>query len=178
MTGARGLLKIDGKPVGIMGGINITVEHTLSDVDVLGKIQVGDLAETGHKCNFTVNYFKFFDFDGMQEKVEKAVTDPNTQATFDDTNPYKPAQLLGIESGTVDGLKSRKLFTVEIVDVGLDNVYGAKDAEGKPLTTTEDKSVVMKMVDCKLEGGSGQMDARGIWQGTWNFRAMECVGWL
>lgn len=28
----------------------------------------------------------------------------------------------------------------------------------------------------KFEGGSGQLDARGVWQGTWRFKARRCRG--
>lgn len=29
---------------------------------------------------------------------------------------------------------------------------------------------------CKFEGGTGQVDARGIWQGNWNFKARRGTG--
>lgn len=143
MTGARGVLEINGKTVGIAGGINITVEHTLADVDLCGQLDVADLAETGHKCNFTVNYFKFINGSG---------TVP--------TNGYQPAVELGLESGSIADMMSRGYIKVRIVD-----------------SMDQSKELVV-LENCKLEGGSGQMDARGVWQGTWNFRAKKCVGWL
>jgi hypothetical protein len=143
LTGAKAKVKIGGTVVGFAGGVNVNQENSLSDVDILGQLEVGDLAETGHKCNFSINYFKSVaEADGTGQEVQTA-------------------NLLGLNNSEDEGLSSMRntvYFDVEIVD------------------DSNDELVIYKMVDCKFEGGSGQVDARGIWQGTWNFRARKGFG--
>lgn len=149
MTGARGKVVINGKVVGFVGGVNVTVEDTLADVDILGQLEVGDLAETGHKCNFSINYFKALADQATATAPAKGEFIPNT------------ATAIGIDTSSqangLGSMRSQTYFDVELVD---------------QLTDT----TIFKMEKCKFEGGTGQMDARGIWQGTWNFRAIRGYG--
>lgn len=133
LTGAKALVRINGQVIAFAGGINVNQENTLADVDVLGKLEVGDLAETGHRVTFSVNYFKV---------VNPAVA--------------QNAQQVGIEAAILSDMRNQTYFQIEIID----------DAE----------NVIYNLSDCKFEGGSGQVDARGLWQGVWNFRARKGAG--
>lgn len=148
-TGARGRVKIGGKLVGYVGGVNVTIENTLTDVDVMGQLEVADLAETGHKCNFSINVFKALSNASI-----------NSPAALGETAPNNSAKKVGIDSsdaGTVLPLRTQAYFNVEIED-------------------DESGAVIFYLVNCKWEGGTGQVDARGLWQGTWNFRAQKGHG--
>lgn len=148
ITGARGRVKIGTKTVGFVGGVNVTVENTLTDVDILGQLEVGDLAETAHKCNFSINYFK-------------AVSDANVTPAKGEVTPTNTAAAIGIDTSSqaqgVSSMRNQTYFDVIIED-----------------DQTNESIFVLK--DCKFEGGTGQVDARGLWQGTWNFRALRGYG--
>lgn len=149
MTGARGRVRINGKVVGFVGGVNVTIENTLTDVDVMGQIEVADLAETAHKCNFSVNYFKALKDQSTAGAAAKGEFIPNTAAA------------VGIDSSSqangVSPMRDQTYFDVVLED----------DQTNQP---------IMILEKCKFEGGSGQADARGLWQGTWNFRALRGYG--
>lgn len=139
-TGAKGIVKIGGQTVAFVGGLNVNAEYTLTDVDIIGQLEVGDLAETAHKATGTINLFKVVNADG---------TVTNTAAA------------LGIDTSSdpdVSAMRDQAYFDIEVVD------------------STKNDAIIYKMLDCKIESGSGQMDARGVWQGTWNFRARKAFG--
>lgn len=144
-TGARGRVKIKDTVIGFCGGINITAEFTLADVDVLGQLETADLAEVGHKANFSINTFKAF-------------TDVPEGASA--LTPQQSAFAIGIDTSSpatgVGSMRSQAYFDVIIED-------------------SETGAVVATLERCKYEGGTGQMDARGVWQGTWNFRCTRIV---
>lgn len=145
ITGARGHVKINGQIVGFVGGVNVTIEDTLTDVDVIGQLDVGDLAETAHKCNFSINHFK--PTDGS-----------NSAATLGfDTSATNAAG--AVAAGNVNTMRNQTEFSVDIV----------RDEDAG-------ETVFFALRGCKSEGGTGQMDARGIWQGTWNFKARQGFG--
>jgi hypothetical protein len=133
MTGAKGQVRINEQVLAYVAGININQENTLSDVDVIGQLEVLDLAETGHKVNFTVNYFK--------------IVNPELAGT---------AQQIGIEQAVLSDMRNQNYFKVEVLD--------------------DNDTIIYQLIDCKFEGGSGQLDARGVWNGTCNFRARKGSG--
>lgn len=149
MTGARGKVLIGGKVVGFIGGVNVNVEDTLADVDIIGQLEVGDLAETGHKCNFSINYYKALADAGVASPDAKGQFIPNSASAI---GIDKSSQAAGVSP-----MRSQDFFDVEITDQLTDQT-------------------IFKMEKCKWEGGSGAMDARGIWTGTWNFRAVRGFG--
>ena len=57
-TGSKASLKLNGVKVAFIGGINITEENTLTDIDVIDQLEVAEHAETGHKVSFSCNLFK------------------------------------------------------------------------------------------------------------------------
>jgi len=165
-TGARGLVRVGDTDIGFMTGINVNVEYTLTDVDVLGKLETGDFAETGVKVTFSANTFKAINV--TQATVENPIEGvPEGTTVYSDTNSagflgidksYR-ASATGVAPASVGNMRAQNYFDVQIVD-----------------DQNESKPVVFMLKDCKFEGGSGQMDARGIWQGTWNFKAKAGFG--
>jgi hypothetical protein len=134
LTGSKAILRINGTPVAFVGGLNINQENTLTDIDVIGQLEVAEHAETGHKVNFSVNYFK--------------VVNPAIAGT---------AQQIGIEQALLSGMRNQAEALVEVVD----------DTTGQVIYTLE---------GVKFEGGSGSVNARDVWQGTWNFKARYGAG--
>lgn len=63
------------------------------------------------------------------------------------------AEALGLETSNLDDLLSMPSMTMEIYD------------------RIEDK-VRYTIQGVSWEGGSGSMDARGVWTGTWNFKGL------
>ena len=61
ITGAKAKIDINGITVAFVSGVNINEEDTLTDIDVLGQLDAADLAETGHKANFSLTTFKPID---------------------------------------------------------------------------------------------------------------------
>jgi hypothetical protein len=124
LTGSKAALKINGVKVAFVGGVNITEEDTLTDIDVIDQLEVAELAETAHKVSFTANVFKI---DGNS----------TTQ--------------LGISPDQIKDILTQPELTMELYN------------------SVEDR-VEYTISGVKWEGGSGSLDARGVWQGTWNFK--------
>lgn len=124
LTGSKAALKINGVKIAYVGGVNITEDNTLTDIDVLDQLEVAELAETAHKVNFSCNLFKI---DGNS----------STQ--------------LGISPTNLSDILSQPELTMELYN-------------------SIDKRVEYTISGVKWEGGSGSVDARGVWQGTWNFK--------
>lgn len=145
ITGARGIVRFTGSanPVGFVSGVNVTVEDTITDVDILGQLEVGDLAETAHKANFSINHFQ-------------AINGTNSAATLGlDTSFKAHTDKTSIAPQTnVNSMRSQTAFQIDLVQEDTDVIF-------------------CSLVGCKYEGGTGQMDARGLWQGTWNFKATK-----
>ena len=161
-TGARALIKINGVVVGFASGIDVNVDNTLTDVDVMGQLSSGDLAETGHKCDFTVNYFKQAGAADKADALESTnqgslidifsaanITGVDTSHTNDKTK--------GVVAAELSSMRSQKYFDCEIID----------DITNLP---------VFLMINCKFAGGTGRVDARGIYTGAWKFRALKGFG--
>lgn len=124
LTGSKGALKINGVKLAYVGGVDITEENTLTDIDVLDQLEIAELAETAHKVSFTCQVFKV-----------------NGQATAD----------LGIAPGNIQDILTQPELVMEIYN------------------SVEDR-VEYTITGVKWGGGSGSMDARGVWQGRWEFK--------
>lgn len=135
LTGSKAILRINGTPVAFVGGLNINQENTLTDIDVIGQLEVAEHAETGHKVNFSVNYFK--------------IVNPAIAGT---------AQQIGIEAALLSDMRNQTEALVEVVN----------EADGN--------QVIYTLERVKFEGGSGSVNARDVWQGTWNFKAVRGAG--
>jgi hypothetical protein len=124
LTGSKGAVKINGVKIAYVGGVDITEENTLTDIDVLDQLEVAELAETGHKVSFTCQVFKV-----------------NGQATAD----------LGIAPSNLQDILTQPELTMELFN----SVEGI---------------VSYTITGVKWAGGSGTLDARGVWQGRWEFK--------
>lgn len=131
-TGIKLSFKINGKKVAFASAVSINEDNSVADIDVLDQAEVAELAETGHKVNFTVNKFKV---DGSS------------------------AEDLGLRPTNIEDIIKQPELTCEVFN---------RDS-GK---------VEYEMVGVKYVGGSGSVDSRGVWQGTWNFRAKRGGGSL
>lgn len=123
-TGSKASLKLNGVKVAFVGGVNITEENTLTDIDVIDQLETAEHAETGHKSSFSCNLFKVA---------------ANT------------AQSLGLSPSNLRDQLSQGELTMEVYNSIQDRVE-------------------YTISGVKWEGGSGSVDARGVWQGTWNFK--------
>ena len=153
-TGAKAKVKIGEQVVGFASGVNVTQEDTLTEVAILGQLDAADLAETGHKVSFTLNVFKAFtnEADNPQDGVPTSASIKNTAAELGILNASITTESLAAD-------RNRSEISVEIID-----------------DTSPNEEPIYKMVGCKCEGGSGQVDANGLWQGTWNFKARRGFG--
>jgi hypothetical protein len=163
ITGARGKVVVNGQVVGFVGGVDVDIENTLADVDVLGQIERADLAEVGHKCNFTINYFKAVPpstptTKGAPHGAAAGVVFPLSAAGLGIDSSSANTAKEGVKAGDINLMRSQVYFDVEIQD----DLQGGNN--------------VFVMQNCKLEGGTGRLEARGIWQGTWKFQAQKGFG--
>lgn len=113
LTGSKAQVRINGNIVGFASGMDIDAEYTLQDVNILGQLPVGDLAETGHTVRFSVNYFKLVD------------------GSF-----AASAQDLGFEQAVVQNMRNQGVFDFEVLDTTNQNaimfkVLGCKFAGGR-----------------------------------------------
>jgi hypothetical protein len=67
------------------------------------------------------------------------------------------ASLFGFDPLDIDSLLSQPELTLEVYD-------------------RENDNVIYEITGVKFEGGSGSVNARGIWTGTWNFRGRRGRG--
>lgn len=124
LTGSKAALKLNGVKVAFVGSVTINEDNTLTDIDVLDQLEVGELAETAHKVSFTCNLFKI---DGNS------------------------VSQLGIRADNIRDILTQGEMTMELYN------------------SVEDR-VEYTISGVKWQGGSGTLDARGVWQGSWNFK--------
>lgn len=58
LTGSKAAVKINGVKIAYVGGVQISEQNELTDIDVLDQLEVAELAETSHKVSFTCTIFK------------------------------------------------------------------------------------------------------------------------
>ena len=73
-----------------------------------------------------------------------------------DAREKNTAEAFGIETAVLKDMRTRGEVIIELTDESGNSMY---KAEG-----------------CKWEGGSGQLSARGVWEGNWSFRARKGRG--
>lgn len=144
-TGSKGSLKMNGVKIGFIGGITGNIENTLTEVDVIDQLEVGEFAETGHKATFSCTYFK---------------VDANAAAA------------LGWETGNLRDLLAQPEMTAEVFDaVGDTAVYNDPKSRPTPSPKTQ-----ISFSGVKWGGGSFSLNARGVYEGTFNFSAKTGSG--
>lgn len=124
LTGSKAALKINGTKVAYVGGVDINEDNALEDIDVIDQLESAELAETGHKVDFSCKIFKI---DGNS----------TTQ--------------LGIAPGNLRDILTQGELTMELYN-------------------SVDDRVEYTITGVKWAGGSGSLDARGVWNGNWKFK--------
>lgn len=91
LTGSKAQVRINGKVVGFMSNVSVDYEYALHNVDILGQLEVGDLAETGHTAKCSCDHFMIVDGSMASTAVE-----------------------LGFEQAILDNMKNQAAFDIEI----------------------------------------------------------------
>ena len=140
ITGAKAVIHLITSdagdiPIALASGINITQENRLEEIPQLDTLEVAEYAENGHRCSFTVNFFKLLEVN---------------------------AEFYGFDSPSLERLLIQPELTFRVIDDSSDANDGTE--------------TLYLMQGCKFEGGSGQVNAGGVWEGTWNFKARRGIG--
>lgn len=153
ITGARALIKLSGDVVLFAGGVSVTHENRLEEIPQLDSLEVAEYAESGHRCTLVINTFKL----ASDAKIGTTkIANSASNFFLDDHNDLK-AILLQPE------------MIIEIVDS-----VPVRDSKGNIVDYTE--VATYKATGAKFEGGTGQVDSRGVWNGVWNFKAKRGTG--
>lgn len=139
-TGAQAIIKYEGFPIAYISSINVRYENRLGEIPKLDSIEVGEYAERGHRCSFTITKYKLAPGAAQILNI-----------------PGEDAADLGLDNLILKEILLQPANIVEVYDTGT-------------------KIPVFEMQGVKFEGGTGQLDARGIWIGTWNFKATRGRG--
>ena len=126
-------------PIAFASSINITHENRLEEIPQLDSYEVVEYAPNGHRCNFTVNFFKLFDAA---------------------SNQYLDSRFYNLDSTDITTLLIQPELIFQVI---------SEEADGEV-------RVLYEMTGVSFEGGTGQVDARGLWTGTWRFRARRGIG--
>ncbi len=153
ITGARGLVKLSGDVIFFAGGISVDHENRLKEIPQLDSQEVAEWMENGHRCSVTIRSFKLAsDASIGGQKIG------NSAATFSLDHEDDLRQIL-----------LQPEMIIEIVDS-----VPIKDANGNIVDYNE--VATYTAFGAKFAGGTGELDARGIWNGTWNFKARRGTG--
>ena len=139
ITGGRARVIIKGNTVGYISGVNVNVDESTVDIEVLDEVTKKEFAHVRHDVDFSINYFRV---NNKSKKVENTL------------------ESLELSTNSAPDILKRATFDCEFIDV-----------EGKGGT-----GPIVKLLDCAFQGGSGSVDARGVWSGSMNFKAREAKG--
>lgn len=138
-TGAKAVIKLDNNILAYAASITINHENRLEEIPQLDDLIVGEHAENGHRCSFTVNVFKVAG---------------QTAADF------------GLDPVDIKTILTLPELVVEVYNNSIGRTQNGVPS-GLP---------VYSMDGVKFMGGTGSVDARGIWTGAWNFVAKRGRG--
>lgn len=153
ITGARGYVKLSGEAVAFVSGVNVTIENRLEEIPELDKLEVAEYAENGHRCTVSLNTIK------LATDAQLGGTKISNSATLYGFDPAEDLRQILLQPEII----------IEIVDA-----IPVLDGNGAVVDFTE--NAIFVAFGARFEGGTGQLDARGIWQGTWNFKCRRGVG--
>lgn len=147
ITGAKAILKLSGDALAFCTGVSVNHENRLEEIPQLDSLEVAEYAENGHRCSITVSTIKL-----------------SPSATIGGTQFFNSASAFGFDpQNDLREILLQPEIIIEIVETGTD-----------PNVDSE-KSIYVGF-GAKFEGGSGQVDARGIWTGSWNFKCRRGTG--
>lgn len=148
ITGAKAYIKLSGDLIAFAAGVSVTHENRLEEIPQLDDLEVAEYAENGHRCSVNITSIKLASNASQQ----------NNAASFNlDFN------------GDIKQILLQGEMIIEIVEA-----VPTKDASGQ--ITSYSEVGIYTAFGAKFEGGSGQLDARGIWQGAWSFKARRGFG--
>jgi hypothetical protein len=153
ITGAKAFIKLSGEALAFAAGVSVTHENKLEEIPELDRLEVAEYAENGHRCSISISSIKLA-----------------STAEIGGTKIANNAQFYNLDFA--DDLRQILLqpeIIIEIVEA-----VPVRDGNGKIVDFSE--KAIYVAYGCKFEGGTGQLDARGIWQGTWNFKCRRGVG--
>lgn len=154
ITGAKAYLKLSGDVLAFCSGVSVSHDNNLKEIPQLDDLEVAEYAEIGHRCAITVNSIKLA--SNAQFGGQKVT---NSAASFGMDHP----------NGELKQILLQPEIIIEVVES-----VGVYDSNGNLVDLQE--SPIYIGYGSKFAGGSGQVDARGIWQGTWNFKCKRGVG--
>lgn len=129
---------------------------------------------TGSKASLKINGKKIMFASSV------TVNEDNTLTDIDVLDQLQVAELA--ETGhkvncTINLFKVDKKAVKQVL--GLDAINNINSLLSQPdgvtidIVNGETHAVEYTMTECKFAGGSGTVDARGVWTGTWNFRGVR-----
>lgn len=153
ITGAKAIVKISGETLAFVTGVSVNQENRLEEIAELDKLEVAEYAENGHRCSITVNTIKLAGDANLGGTAISNIAQSISQDFADDLRKIllQPEMIIEVVETVpvLDGQGNIVDFTENAIYIG----YGAK-----------------------FEGGTGQLDARGVWQGNWTFKCRRGVG--
>lgn len=153
ITGARARITLSGDTIAFASGVSITHENRLEEIPQLDNLQILEFAENGHRVSVSINFMKL-----------------TSDASVGGQSISNNASDYGLDS--IKDPKSILLQPELIIEV-VDSVP-TRNSAGKITGYTD--VPIYTAFGCKFAGGSGQLGARGVWEGTWNFRARYGTG--
>jgi hypothetical protein len=153
ITGARANIKLGGDTVAFAAGVSVTHENRLEEIPQLDNLQIIEYAENGHRCSVTLNFIKLApDASVSGQSVSNNAADYSLDSLKDPKSILLQPELI-----------------IEIVDS-----TPVRNSQGQ--ITSYRETPIYTAYGCKFAGGTGQLNARGVWEGTWNFRARQGFG--
>lgn len=58
LSGSKASFKLNGVKVAFVAGVNFSHENTLQRVDVIDQLESAEIANVGHSCSFSVDFFR------------------------------------------------------------------------------------------------------------------------
>lgn len=154
ITGARALVKLSGEVILFAGGVSVTHENRLKEIPQLDDLEVAEFAEQGHRCEVTVTTFKL----ASDASVTGGTKIANSASNFSLDNPTDLKNIL-----------LQPEIIIEIIDE-----VPVRNSAGN--ITDYMETAIYTAFGSKFAGGSGSVDARGIWTGSWTFKAKRGTG--
>jgi hypothetical protein len=153
ITGAKAFIRLSGETIAFAAGVSVTQENRLEEIPQLDSLEVAEYAENGHRCTVTVNTIKLASTASLAgQKIANS-------ARFYSLDPADEVRKILLQPELI-------IEIVESVDV--------KNSQGQVVDVAE--SLIYLAEGCKFEGGTGQLDARGVWQGSWTFKCRRGTG--
>lgn len=153
ITGARAFIKLSGDIIAFATGVNVTHEIRLEEIAQLDSLEVAEYAENGHRCGISISSIKLA-----------------SDASFSGQSIGNAAFQYGLDDPSE--LKSILLQPEMIIEI----VEPVPVRDGQNRIVDYNEVSIYTAFGCKFEGGTGQLDARGVWQGSWNFKGRRGTG--